>query len=178
MIRDTAKGFGLVSILLHWFVAALIIALWFDGEAMEHAVGPAARESHIAWGLFASVFIFWRVIWRLMSGNPAPRSEAPTLNLIAKIVKYALLADMVLVVVTGVLHVWFGGVAVQAFGIVNLPSPFANNGELFRLMGGLHNLSTKLFIPLVGLHVLGALKHLVLDRDGTFTRMIWPSRQA
>jgi cytochrome b561 len=178
MIRDTHKGFGLISIVLHWFVAAMIIALWFDGQALEDAATPEGRAQHFAWGTVAGLFILARVLWRLSSGNPDPLSTSPLLNSIAKYVKLALLADMVVIIVAGVLSVWLMGRNIDVLGVFSLPSPFAANHDLHEVFQKAHSLTANLMVPLIGLHVLGALKHLVLDRDGTFSRMIWPARQA
>ncbi len=178
MIRDTSRNFGLISIVLHWFVAAMIIALWFDGQALEHGATPAGRAQHFAWGMVAGLFILARVLWRLSSGNPEPLGASPLLNAIAKYVKLALLIDMVVMIFAGVLSVWLMGRSIDVLGAFVLPSPFAANHDLHEVFQKAHSLSSNLMIPLVGLHVLGALKHLVIDRDGTFGRMIWPARRA
>ena len=87
--------------------------------------------------------------------------------------------DILLILATGVLGIWFSGQSISAFGSIQLPSLAGANPGLVGPMRGLHSLSSNLILPaLIGLHVLGALKHLVLDRDGTFGRMIWPARQA
>jgi len=44
------------------------------------------------------------------------------------------------------------------------------------VLEGLHEVGGNAFIPLVALHVLGALKHAVLDRDGVMARMFRPLR--
>ncbi len=178
MIRDTRNSFGLVSILLHWFVAALIVALWFDGQALEDGATADARAAHFAWGIVAAVFILARVSWRLASGNPEPLSSPPLLNMMARLVKLALLLDMAIMVVAGVISVWLMGRTIDVLGVVSLPSPFAANHDLHEAVQKVHSLSAKLLVPLVGLHVLGAFKHLIFDRDGTFGRMIWPARRA
>lgn len=36
-----------------------------------------------------------------------------------------------------------------------------------------HGAASKLFWPLIALHMAGALKHLVADRDGAPQRMLW-----
>lgn len=40
----------------------------------------------------------------------------------------------------------------------------------------IHGSVSKLFWPLIALHVAGALKRLVVDRDATLGRMLWVRR--
>ena len=40
----------------------------------------------------------------------------------------------------------------------------------------IHGAATKLFWPLIALHVAGPLKHHVIDPDGTLQRMLWVKR--
>ena len=116
-----------------------------------------------------------RIFWRLASVNPTPLSANSALNTVASIVKMLLLLDILLILGTGMLGVWFKGEPISIFGVLPLPNLVGVNPGLAGPMRGLHSLSTNLIFPaLLGLHVLGALKHIVFDRDGTFSRMVWP----
>ena len=175
MLTDTRNGYGLISILLHWAAAVAIGYLWISGQSIEHS-GDSNRLAHIAMGSGLAILLLARVLWRAFSTSPAPLSGSRVLNVVASAVKGLLLLDILIAIATGFLIVWFEGRAVDVFGVWSLPSPFAANHALGGPMRGIHSLSTNLFLPLVGLHVLGALKHIVWDRDGTFGRMIWPRR--
>jgi cytochrome b561 len=52
----------------------------------------------------------------------------------------------------------------------------AANRALHEQMEGVHLVAAHLTFGLVILHGLGALKHLLIDRDGTVARMIVPRR--
>lgn len=54
-----------------------------------------------------------------------------------------------------------------------LPSPFGRVPQLHELAEGMHGAATKVFWPLIVMHVGGALKHLLIDRDATPRRMLW-----
>ena len=115
----------------------------------------------------------------MASVSPQPLNENALLNTVAKAVKILLLLDILLMLGSGVLAVWFAGNAISAFGVLPLPALLGATPGLAGPMRGLHSLSANLILPaLLGLHVLGALKHAVWDRDGTFGRMLWPARQA
>ena len=179
MIRDTAKGFGLISIALHWLGAFALAYLWFTAPDDHGGAVVVSTASHIAIGSGLGLFLLARIAWRLSSASPAPLSENARLNTVAKVVKIGLLLDILLILATGVLAVWFNGQSISAFGSIPLPTLLGANSQLEIPMRGLHSLSANLILPaLLGLHVLGALKHLVIDRDGTFARMLWPARQA
>ena len=179
MIRDTAKGFGLISIALHWLGALALAYLWFTAPDDRGGAAPVSTASHIVMGAGLGLFLLARIAWRMASVSPAPLSSNAMLNTVAKVVKMLLLLDILLILATGVLGVWFNGQSISAFGLIRLPTLLGANSQLEIPMRGLHSLSANLILPaLIGLHVLGALKHLVIDRDGTFGRMIWPARQA
>lgn len=173
MLTDTRSGYGPISILLHWSAAIAILYLWLTGQSIDHSA-ESVRLTHIAMGSGLAILLLARVAWRAASVNPAPLSSVRVLNLIASAVKVLLLLDIVVAIFTGFLMVWFEGRTVDVFGVLPLPSPFAAARAYSMPMRGLHSASTNAFVILVGLHVLGALKHVVWDRDGTLARMIYP----
>ena len=78
---------------------------------------------------------------------------------------------------TGPLAVWSTGQPLQVFDVLAIPSPFAARVDwLHEACEEVHGAATKLFWPLIGLHVAGAVKHLVYDRDRTLQRMLWVRR--
>jgi cytochrome b561 len=58
-----------------------------------------------------------------------------------------------------------------------IPSPLPPTRSYGELIQHAHSLAAYAIIPLVGLHILGALKHALIDRDGVLRRMLVP-RQA
>jgi cytochrome b561 len=182
MLNDTQDRYGLIAILLHWGSALAIAYLWFLGpeeHGVDAATFAAAKAQHIAMASGLASLLIARILWRLSSTSPKPLSSNGWLNGVATAVKMLLLLDLLLILVTGFSQVWLRGETINVFGVLALPSPLPTNSSLALLLSGLHKLGTNIILlPLVGLHVLGALKHVVLDRDGTFGRMIWPARQA
>jgi cytochrome b561 len=45
------------------------------------------------------------------------------------------------------------------------------NRDLHKLLEEVHEIAGQLFIPLIGLHLLGAAKHAFFDKDGIAQRM-------
>ena len=181
-LADTRAGYGWLSIALHWLVAGLTIYLFVNGEQFADLPrGPQAaalRALHTSWGMVATALILARLAWRWQQGTPAKADQSALLNLLATAVQWGLIASVVVACVTGVLNIWSGGQAINIFGAVALASPMARNGALHGLTEQAHSLSSHLIIPLVLLHVLGALKHALIDRDNVLWRMLRPTRQA
>jgi len=179
LLTDTRSHYGLITIVLHWLGAAAMLYLWFGAPDDQGGRLHPDASSHIALGSGLALLLLARIAWRLGSVNPAPLSPNTTLNVIASIVKALLLVDTLVIVGTGFCSVWFKGNAVSLFGGVPLPNLVGTHTELAFPTHILHSISTNLiFLALLGLHVLGAVKHLVWDRDGTFSRMLWPRSEA
>jgi len=179
MLTDSKSTYGLVTIVLHWFAVIAIGYLWLNAPDDHGGQRSVSDASHIALGSGLGVLLIARVLWRLGSVNPKPLSANALLNGVASAVKMALLLDILLIIGTGLLTVWFKGDPVSLFGQWTLPNLVGAHPDMVRSVRGLHSLSTNLILPvLLGLHVLGAIKHLVWDRDGTVARMIWPRSEA
>jgi polyisoprenoid-binding protein YceI len=71
---------------------------------------------------------------------------------------------------------WIGssakGYAVSVFGWFTLPNLVGQNKELAHLCYLIHDTVAWGVIALIVLHVAGALKHAIIDRDGTLRRML------
>ena len=93
---------------------------------------------------------------------------------VAIVVHVLFLLMIALLLVTGPLSVWSTGRPIQVFDLFSLPSPFsARAPTIHEFAEEVHEAASKLFWPLIILHVGGALKHLVVNRDRTLQRMLW-----
>lgn len=168
-----------VAKLLHWVMAAAIIALWAVGILMEDLPkGPLRSEVfglHKAVGVVLLVLALARIGWRL--AHPAPRLPA-TLSLgersLAKIGHLGLYALMVAMPVDGILLSQSGGRAVSVFGLV-LPTVVAKNEALKELFEAGHAVMAWVLVALVVGHVAAALRHHFLLGDQVLRRML-PAR--
>jgi cytochrome b561 len=157
----TTAGYSRTQISLHWLVAALILFQMIFGEEIGSAFdamldsGVAsyglAAITHIAAGVGVLLFALWRLALRFTRGVPAgPAGESLVQGLLAKGTHAILYLMMIVVPVVG-LYAWFGG-SEEA--------------------GDLHSLAKPAFIIFVGLHVLGALYHQFVLKDGLLRRMM------
>jgi cytochrome b561 len=174
-IRDTPTTYGAVSRLNHWigalFVLLLLgIGLYFS-DMPRGAEKTYWRSLHIAIGTVAMLFLLFRVFWRMRSSSPQAVPQAPALRRIAHIVHTLLLVAIVVMVVSGPLIQWLGGRPFGIFDWVKFASPLAKSEVWHDRMEVLHGWTAWVIIYLVGLHLLGVIKHQFIDRDNILARM-------
>lgn len=92
--------------------------------------------------------------------------------LFAKLGHMALYVFMLGVPTFGYLYSLASGYPVVWFGVIELPVLINKDPEFKELFKTLHELSGKGLVFLVAGHVLMALKHHVLDKDGILGRMV------
>jgi len=176
--KDGPAVYGWVSIGLHWFAAAVIIALWFVGKGIATADGAAAdarRALHVSIAASAWLILALRVAWRLYSGHPHVRGQSDFIHTVAAATHYASLLAVVVMLMSGPVMVWARGNTVDVFGVVSIPAPIAADAGLADLAHGLHAGAATLLLVLVLAHIGGALKHLMFHTDDTIVRMLWPA---
>ena len=180
-LTNSRTGYGWAAIALHWISAVGVIALYFLGEQMEDAPDRAAKLAaqnlHVSVGVLLFTFLLARLLWSLSQPKPRPLEKNRWLQLAAIGVHLLFLMMILVLLVTGPLAVWSTGRPIAVFDLFSIPSPFPGRvGWLHEACEEVHGAATKLFWPLIVLHVGGALKHLVWDRDRTLQRMLWVSR--
>lgn len=161
-----------VAILLHWTIAALIIANLAIGLLSDAFKGVPLMPVHKAIGISVLALSVLRLLWRL--GHPAPpfpRSIPAWQRAASALTHGALYALMILLPLTGW---WFVSAAAQRrpldwFGL--FPIPYLPVHQAGGAMHEAHELLGWAMLALVVLHVAAALKHHVIDRDPILTRM-------
>lgn len=176
-MTDRATGYGWLSIAFHWIAAALVVALFVIGEQLEDlSRGPERSETlalHVSIGAIAVIVLGARILWRLLQRGPVLSNQPPAIRLLSALVQWALLAAMAILILTGPLMQWSDGRAIDVFGLVSIASPMPEMRWLNEALEEVHDFASHALIPLLALHVLGALKHLIIDRDRVFQRMLW-----
>ncbi len=175
-MKDQLQGYSLISIILHWAGAAALIYVFLTGESMEDASRAVRQElmgEHIFWGVVLGLPLLARVVWRFARGPAALPAQHKLLDVLAKLVKVGLLVAIAGAVLTGPMQVWAAGRDITIAG-VTLPALIGADEALKETLEGLHELFVHMWIPLVLLHVLGAVKHAVIDKDGVLGTMFKP----
>lgn len=179
---DNKDKLSPVTVSLHWLVGITIIALLAVGIYMKEFEVLGLYNIHKSTGVLIFAFILARVAWRAKNGWPEPAGNYKrTERLLAKITHWVLLAGTVIMPVSGMMMSGAGG---YGFGIFSLtimaPNPDPGNPQevvplnetVAELGHELHEITGYLLIAAVLLHIAGALKHHIVDKDGTLRRML------
>lgn len=182
MKLDQQSKLSHITISLHWLVGLLIIGLLGSGVYMVETKAYGTYDWHKSFGVLVLIFVIPRVLWRLRNGWPQPvASHKRYEHTLARCVHWTLIIGMCLMPLSGFVMSAMGGSGVPFFGL-NLigennlsgePGEFVPHNEfLAELFYFAHTTLSKIMIIAVILHVVGALKHHIVDRDGTLRRML------
>lgn len=182
MSFDTENKLSRKTLVLHWLVGLTMIALLASGVYMAENEVFALYGLHKSIGIVIFFFALWRVVWRLRNGWPTTLGEpSPLLHGLAKLVHYLLIIGTVLMPLSGFVMSVMGGHGAALFGLelvagnpdpVNPSEVIPLNGTLAGLAHQIHGLAGDLLIIGVVLHIVGAYKHHLVDKDGTLRRML------
>lgn len=179
--QNTPNSFGLVTRTFHWLTALLIltaIPLGLIANGIEPSPETIAQKTllfslHKTLGVAAFLLGLTRILWALGQTHPAPlHPDRRAETTLAALVHWLLYISLVMVPLTG----WVHHAALDGFAPILWPFgqglPFVPKSEsLAALAGGAHWVFTKLLAVSVILHIAGALKHHLIDRDATLARM-------
>ena len=157
--KPAPTRYSRLQIALHWLAFALIAQQYVFHDAistawdrvtdgLEAGFDPLVL-AHVAGGALVMIFALWRLMLRTRRGVPPAIEASKVQAVLAKLTHVGLYALMILMPLSGSVA-WFGGVEAAAQG---------------------HNVLKIVLLALVALHVVGALYHQFILRDGTLARM-------
>lgn len=171
-----------LTISLHWLVAVAMIGLASAGVLMKYWEVWSLYPIHKSLGLLAFSLIIIRVIWRLKCGWPTPTTtHAKHEQLAAKATHWVLLLTTLLMPLSGMLASGASGHGFGLFGLTLVPSNHSLTtpeevipySEQWANVGyAIHTYAGIVLAAALSLHILGALKHHLLDHDQTLLRML------
>ena len=180
-----ARRYSMVAIAFHWLIAAAVLTNLVLGWRMASAQGLARFtlfQAHKSIGITVLVLSVLRLGWRL--GHPAPAFPA-TMTRWERAGAHAVHWTFYLLMI----GMPFTGWVIVSASPLNIPTllygaiPFPHLGFIHDLpaasrqavdsnVATLHMLVAYLFAGLIALHVLAALKHQFVERDGVIGRML------
>ena len=180
--RNSATGYGAVSRTFHWLTALLILAAFPLGviaNDMAMATPEQVAEKvrlfslHKTIGIATFAVALARILWALTQTRPAPLHPARRVEtFLAETVHWALYLSLVVVPLSG----WVHHAALDGFAPILWPLGqdlplVAKSQAVAGAAAATHWLFTKILFATVALHIAGALKHAIVDRDLTMARM-------
>ena len=151
------------------------LAEWAEQDG-ERARQLGLLANHKSVGMTVLVLALLRLVWRLVVPPPSSPETMPTWQLRASLLAHWLLYFFLFALpVTGWLLSSAKAFSVSWFGLFAWPDLVAASEPLAERMEQLHELGGKALFVLALIHVLAALKHALIDRDGVLSRMTSPA---
>lgn len=178
-LTNTNRHYGAVAILLHWFMAALLIGLTVLGVYMSALPDVGFDKEkitlivyHKEYGILALGLAMVRLAWRVGNALPALVRELPDWQkVVARFVHLCFYALMFALPVSGWLMSSAASIPVYVFGI-QLPDLIPHNEYRFQLLIEVHKWLGYALIGLILLHAGAALRHHFISRDNTLRKIL------
>lgn len=185
MADESSRRYSAVAMTLHWVIAALILAniglAWWFGT-LHGAARSAPIQLHKSFGITVLALSVLRIVWRLARRPPRmPASVTGWERQLARVTHALFYLVMIGMPLTG----WVFTSAstplrpTMIFGAFPLPVITAARAggplrmkQIHDLFHDGHGWLAWLAYALIVLHVAGALRHLLLLRDGVVGRMV------
>ncbi len=182
-LKNTQTRYGSVARFFHWSIALSIITLIplgiiADDMAYDTSELLARKaflfQIHKTFGVLVFFLALARITWAITQPKPANlHPERKLESFMAELVHWLLYGSLVLVPLTG----WIHHAATTGFAPILWPFgqdlPFVakseSTAELFSI---LHKTFERVLVVSLLLHIAGAVKHHVIDKDVTLTRML------
>jgi cytochrome b561 len=173
--------FTILQRLLHWLMAACILAMLFIGVGMVSTVMPKyvpLLATHKTLGIAILVLALIRLGVRARYGAPPLPADLPKLMKVgAYLSHYALYALMIGMPLIGWAMMSAGAYPIVLYGNLRLPAILPQSDTLHTLLWNAHFYLAFAFFALVLLHLAAALFHALVRRDRVFESMApLPSR--
>jgi cytochrome b561 len=171
MITNSVDRYGLVSRVLHWVMALLILAMigigaYMTDLAKDDPLRAQLYSMHKAVGVTLLGLAIIRILWILVSRPPVmPAALHRWEVVLAKSTVGLLYLLMLVTPIAGYLMTNTGGKPISYFGLFELPSLMGENHDLHEVLEEVHGILAFTILALASLHVAGALKHRFIDKD-------------
>ena len=182
-LQNTDASYGSIAKMFHWAIALLIavifplgvLAVGAPAETQEELARKVMLFSlHKTLGVTIFLVALARILWAVIQPGPGLlNAHKPVEAWLAATVHWLLYGSLVLIPLSG----WVHHAALSGYAPILWPfgqsMPFVPKSEwLASLAAGLHKVFQRVLILSLVLHVAGALKHHLIDRDDTLRRML------
>ncbi|NLS13436.1 cytochrome b [Vibrio sp. SM6] len=164
------------TVVFHWITGLSFIGVFAAGlilDSMERSpLKGQIMDYHKSIGAIILLIASARILWRIKEGALPEIINLPRWQtIIAKSVHGLLMLATLAMPLSGIAMSIGGGRGLDVFGW-QLVAEGMKTPWLSAVAGDIHRASVDIIIVVLALHVLGALKHQLLDKDGTISRML------
>jgi len=181
-MKNTTGLFALPARILHWLMAAAILAMLFIGVGMVASVSERHAwllRIHKPLGIAILLLAVLRLAVRLRNPPPPLPADLPAIQKLAAHASHWLLyALMIAMPLVGWAMLSAGGYPVMLGDSLRLPPIFPAGPVAFAVLRHLHTwLAMLLFLTFLA-HLGAALYHGLIRRDGVLASMVGGSRKS
>jgi cytochrome b561 len=178
MATHPPTQFALLSRILHWLMAALLLTMLFIGVAMVSSLGDYHKlvALHRPLGILILLLAIIRLINRkLTTLPPFPPTMSPLERKVASLSERLLYFLMIALPLVGWGMLSAGNYPIVMFGPVHLPPILPANPMLYAILRKTHTIFAYLLFLTFLAHLGGVLFHTLIIRDRILNRMaLWP----
>jgi cytochrome b561 len=179
-MANNPNQFRLLSRILHWLMAAMLLAMLFIGVCMVASLANYHRlvAIHRPLGIMILILAAIRLANRLLTTLPPfPPTMSPRERIIASASERLLYTLMFALPLVGWGMLSAGHYPIVMFGPVHLPAILPANPTLYAVLRKTHTILAYLLFLTFLAHLSAVLFHTLVKRDRLLNRMaLWPTR--
>ncbi len=174
-LQNTDNDYGLIAKLFHWLIAVMILGLLPVGLLMVGMENSPFKfevyAMHKSFGLLVFFLGLGRILWRFISPAPDHMENHKYWEVtLAKAAHFWLYVCIIGMPLSGWLMSSAGEYPVPFFGI-QMPALMGKDAQAAGLFKDIHEILGFTLMAILALHIAGALKHHLIDKDETLQRM-------
>ena len=174
-VKDTASGYGSVSRILHWGMAAAIFGLfglgwWMTELSYYSPYYKSAPDLHRSIGVAVFAVLLLRILWRMINPKPLDTDLTPFERRASHWVHWSFYPLIAVVSISGYLISTPDGRPIEIFGLFSIPSLIQSKG-LEDTAGIVHWAIAYVIITLAAIHSAAAVRHYFSGHSQVMVRM-------
>ena len=176
MDRLVQEKYTSAAIWLHWIIGiGLLVQLGLGLYMVDIPKETPDRawyfNLHKSIGVTLALFIILRIGWRL-GHHPPPLDRLISQWQVnaSKVSHWVLYLCMIAMPLTGMIMSSYSKYGVKAWGVQIFSSSDDKGAREFWM--GLHEITSEILMVVIAVHVIAALKHLIIENNGVFQRML------
>lgn len=196
-MTQTSSRYTKTAVILHWLIAIFIFLMfglgWYMADLPKEAPKQMAYDLfdlgiytwnlatevsprtfyfnlHKSLGVIIMTLIALRIIWRVMHQPPAPLTSYKAWEKkLATGMHHLLYLLMVALPVSGIIMSAYSKFGLKFFGISLIQG--LDNTPMREVFEEVHEVIGIVLLVVIAVHIAGALKHKIIDKDETLKRM-------
>ncbi|MFZ2523840.1 MAG: cytochrome b/b6 domain-containing protein [Candidatus Ferrigenium altingense] len=161
-------------VIIHWLTLLLLIVAWYLGDALidariEKNATLIGYFAHALMGGAILLLTILRMTFRGVDGTPPPVGNS-VMDIVARGVHHGLYVLLILLSITGFMTLLTStvGMALVTNAAILLPAEYTGPSVIPHTV---HEILVTVMMVVVLVHILGAIKHQFITKDGLMKRM-------